>query len=280
MAKQEPKLGETILKNLVMGGTAGIIGACSTYPLDLIKTTLQNNKTPGLTFVGCFKNIYKSGGIFGFYRGLPAQLVGIAPEKALKLTVNDTLRALFTDKKTGEIGLVYEGLAGGMAGFSQVIVTNPYELVKVRLQTQGPGEKKSGFTILRELKLRGLFTGAGACLLRDVPFSVIYFTLYGRFKKAVKDEHGKVSPFALFMCGITAGAIASSGVTPADVIKTRLQVKSSTHQYKGIVDCFSRILKEEGPRALFKGIIPRMLIISPLFGITLATYEALQGFFL
>jgi len=141
MAKKEPSLGETIFKNLIMGGTAGIIGACCTYPLDLIKTTLQNNKMPGLTFVGCFKNIYKSGGVVALYRGLPAQLVGIAPEKALKLTVNDALRALFTDKKTGEIGLFYEGLAGGMAGFSQVIVTNPYELVKVRLQTQ-TGEKK------------------------------------------------------------------------------------------------------------------------------------------
>jgi len=37
---------------------------------------------------------------------------------------------------------------------------------------------------------------------------------------------------------------------------------------------------EEGPRALFKGTLPRILIVSPLFGITLATYEVLQGFFL
>ncbi len=38
-------------------------------------------------------------------------------------------------------------------------------------------------------------------------------------------------------------------------------------------------ITEEGPRALFKGVIPRVMIISPLFGITLATYEVLQGYF-
>jgi len=46
------------------------------------------------------------------------------------------------------------------------------------------------------------------------------------------------------LCGIGAGAIAAGSVTPADVVKTRLQVKSEGGlKYKGIVDCFSRILK-------------------------------------
>lgn len=48
---------------------------------------------------------------------------------------------------------------------------------------------------------------------------------------------------------------AASLVTPADVIKTRLQVAARAGQttYSGLMDCFWKILREEGPRAFWKG---------------------------
>lgn len=51
------------------------------------------------------------------------------------------------------------------------------------------------------------------------------------------------------------GMPAASLVTPADVIKTRLQVAARAGQttYSGLVDCFWKILREEGPRAFWKG---------------------------
>lgn len=64
-----------------------------------------------------------------------------------------------------------------------------------------------------------------------------------------------------------------------DVVKTRLQVearKGESH-YKGLVDAFKKILREEGPRALFKGGLARVLRSSPQFGFTLLAYETLQN---
>lgn len=51
------------------------------------------------------------------------------------------------------------------------------------------------------------------------------------------------------------GMPAASLVTPADVIKTRLQVAARAGQttYTGVIDCFWKILHEEGPRAFWKG---------------------------
>ena len=69
-----------------------------------------------------------------FLLGLLPQIVGVAPEKAIKLTVNDLLRDLFEDKSKGEIYFPLEVLAGGGAGASQVMFTNPLEIVKIRLQ--------------------------------------------------------------------------------------------------------------------------------------------------
>ena len=51
------------------------------------------------------------------------------------------------------------------------------------------------------------------------------------------------------------GVPAASLVTPADVIKTRLQVAARAGQttYSGVIDCFRKIMKEEGFRAFWKG---------------------------
>lgn len=83
-------------------------------------------------------------GYGGLYRGLKPNLLGVTPEKALKLTVNDVLRERFTrGNGTGKIKLWQEMASGAFAGFIQVAATNPMEIVKLRMQLQGEsGVKK------------------------------------------------------------------------------------------------------------------------------------------
>lgn len=66
--------------------------------------------------------------------------------------------------------------------------------------------------------------------------------------------------------------------TPADVIKTRLQVEARKGDttYNGLTDCARKVFREEGFRAFFKGGPARILRSSPQFGFTLAGYEVLQ----
>jgi len=148
--------------------------------------------------------------------------------------------------------------------------------------------------VVRELGFAGLYRGASATLLRyaftlilistrtlltccyrDIPFSVVYFGLYGFLKQKLTAEDGSISSWRVFMCAFGAGTVAASSSTPADVIKTRLQVKVKAGDvpYKGIGDCFQRTVQEGGYRALFRGVGPRVIVISPLFGIALVVYE-------
>lgn len=80
------------------------------------------------------------------------------------------------------------------------------------------------------------------------------------------------------IAGASAGVPAAYLVTPADVIKTRLQVQARKGDttYTGIRDAFVKIMREEGPKAFFKGGLARVFRSSPQFGVTLATYELLQ----
>lgn len=88
-------------------------------------------------------------------------------------------------------------------------------------------------------------------------------------------------PCSLLLAGTISGAIAASSCTPADVIKTRLQVEARPGQvtYNGILDCFWKILTQEGPGAFMKGAFLRAFRSGPQFGVTLLSYELLQAFF-
>uniref|UniRef100_A0AAX7TVN1 EF-hand domain-containing protein n=1 Tax=Astatotilapia calliptera TaxID=8154 RepID=A0AAX7TVN1_ASTCA len=278
-----------------LGSIAGATGATAVYPIDLVKTRMQNQRSTG-SFVGelmyknsfdCAKKVLRYEGFFGFYRGLVPQLIGVAPEKAIKLTVNDFVRDKFTEKDD-TIPLFAEIMAGGCAGASQVIFTNPLEIVKIRLQVAGEittGPRVSALSVVRDLGFFGLYKGAKACFLRDIPFSAIYFPVYAHTKTLLADEQGRLGPLQLLSAGaITIFSIsipAASLVTPADVIKTRLQVAARAGQttYSGVIDCFKKILREEGFRALWKGAGARMCRSSPQFGVTLVTYELLQRWF-
>ncbi|XP_062389795.1 electrogenic aspartate/glutamate antiporter SLC25A12, mitochondrial-like [Sardina pilchardus] len=276
----------------LLGSIAGATGATAVYPIDLVKTRMQNQRSTG-SFVGelmyknsfdCAKKVLRYEGFFGFYRGLVPQLIGVAPEKAIKLTMNDFVRDKFTDQKDGTIPLLAEVLAGGCAGGSQVIFTNPLEIVKIRLQVAGEiatTKRVSALNVVKELGFFGLYKGAKACFLRDIPFSAIYFPVYAHTKTQFADEEGRLGALQLLTAGAIAGVPAASLVTPADVIKTRLQVAARAGQtsYNGVVDCFRKILQEEGFKAFWKGAAARVFRSSPQFGVTLVTYELLQRWF-
>merc|ERR1712018_307890 len=199
--------------------------------------------------------------------------------------MNDFMRDKLTPKKgEGTIPIYGEIIAGGTAGFSQVMFTNPLEIVKIRLQVAGEiatAKKPSAIQVVKELGFFGLYKGSRACLLRDGPFSAIYFPAYAHLKPKFADDNGYNSPLSLLIAGTIAGMPAASLVTPADVIKTRLQVVAREGQtsYNGLLDAARKIYAEEGFRAFWKGAGARMCRSSPQFGVTLVTYELLQRLF-
>lgn len=284
------------LYRFALGSVAGAAGATAVYPIDLVKTRMQNQRTG--SYIGellyrnsfdCFKKVVRHEGFSGLYRGLVPQLMGVAPEKAIKLTMNDLARDKFRSlhlpgSAPGDLPVWAEVLAGGCGGASQVMFTNPLEIVKIRLQVAGElasgAERVSALGVVKELGFFGLYKGSRACFLRDIPFSMIFFPCYAHFKPALADDSGYNSPGSLLLAAALSGCPAASLVTPADVIKTRLQVVARAGQttYNGTLDAARKIYAEEGFRAFWKGSIARMCRSSPQFGVTLVTYELLQRY--
>lgn len=113
-----------------------------------------------------------------------------------------------------------------------------------------------------------------------MPFSAIYFPTYSHLKRDLFGESPtkKLGILQLLTAGAIAGMPAAYLTTPADVIKTRLQVEARKGDttYNGLTHAAKTILKEEGFKAFFKGGPARILRSSPQFGFTLAAYELLQ----
>lgn len=259
---------------LIVAAAAGITGTTVIFPIDMVKTRLMSagNGSP----LRVAMDMFSKEGISGFYRGLGANLVGVTPEKAIKLAANDVLREHLT-LCDGRLPLEREIIAGAGAGVFQVIATNPMELIKIRMQMQSLlpiHERQSTLQVLRSFSIPGLYQGTIATLCRDVPFSIIFFPLYANLKKMTANTiTGENSFFSILSSGMLAGAIGASGVTPADVIKTRLQVAGGKEKYGTLLNCFNTILREEGIRAFYKGVVPRTCVVAPLFGISLLSFE-------
>ena len=142
------------------GLIAGLIGAFAVYPIDVIKTRMQNQVSTNKLYsngVDCCKKLWKSDGYYGFYRGCLIQLMGVGPEKAIKLYAY----TFCTNNSKNELS---DHIIGGLfAGTCQVMITCPYEMIKINMQMNNK------FEYLK------LYTGVSACFLRDIPFSGIYF---------------------------------------------------------------------------------------------------------
>ena len=291
---EQPKM--KLYQSMLLGGASATVGATTVFPIDKIKTRMQSSPSgTSQSIVGTLREIVKKEGPLKLYRGLQAQLVGITPEKAVKLTVNDLLRKAMIKRhqlESGETAVqlsVFEEMLAGMGtGMVQVIITNPIELIKIRLQMQGANQIESPFTVIKNLGFRGLYTGITATILRDVPFNILYFSSYQYFKQVLisheKEKLDKndiqevnLNAFQLLLASCVAGSIAAGLDTPADGIKTRLQ--NGQGKYDGIVDCVKQVYAKDGIRGLFRGLPARILIISPLFGITMMCYEMLQRLF-
>lgn len=246
----------TILNGLISGS----IGAFVVYPIDVIKTRMQNQNSQIEKLYNsgfdCAKKLWNQGRHKLFYKGCLPQLVGIGPEKAVKLYVYN-----YYINNNDNSNINNHIIGGLLAGTSQVIITCPYEVIKINLQMNQP-------FLVNLSGLKSLYKGAIACFLRDIPFSGIYFPLYWFLK-----EKENYNPF---LAGTIAAAPAALLCTPADVIKTRIQTINKTNNNKIINTAFS-IYKNEGFSAFWKGGGWRVLRSSPQLGITMIVYDFLSN---
>merc|ERR1712193_102702 len=159
--------------------------------------------------------------------------------------------------------------SGGLAGAGSLCIVYPLDYARTRLASD-VGSGKRAFNGLTDCLVKtakgpmgplGLYNGFGVSVVGIIPFRGTYFgvndTLVGSIPAELKNDHGIKGIAVKFGCAQTAALCAAYASSPFDTIRRRLQMQSEKPKeewvYKGTGHCFTKIIKDEGPTALFKG---------------------------
>ncbi|CAI5744747.1 unnamed protein product [Peronospora destructor] len=264
-----PKVARTnqqsLFQSMWIGATAGMGGIVAVYPVDVIKTRMQNSRV-ATSAIQTLTTIFRTEGIGSFYKGLGPQLLGTIPDKAVSLAAREYVKSFF--EKPNEFKASFTSAA--VSGVLQSIVMNPVEVVKVRMQLDST-LKPVG--VIRGLGRQGLYRGYSACLARDVMFASTYFTLYDMAKTKLGVHDGTSLGWSM-LAASTAGIPAAFLSTPLDLLKTRMQSRDAT--VKGFMNTYRQVTAQGGFRTLFSGWGPRVSRIAPQFGIVLVSFDWLS----
>ncbi|KAK9075432.1 hypothetical protein SSX86_003755 [Deinandra increscens subsp. villosa] len=229
-----------------------------------------------------------------FGRGIWSRLLIVCLTHPLVSTHSNATRMLFIQLIMGvqnhgtnmSTDLFIRLAGGGLAGITAASVTYPLDLVRTRLSAQRNVMYYRGIwhaltTISREEGIFGLYKGLGACLLGVGPNLAISFSVYDTARSYWQLHRPQDSTVLVSLaCGSLSG-IASSTVTfPLDLVRRRMQLEGAggrARVYKtGILGTFSQIIKAEGLRGIYRGILPEYYKVVPSIGIVFMTYEKLK----
>jgi len=269
-----------------IGAASGATGAFVCYPIDLVKTKIQTEigrAKYGRDSIRCAWDIVLSNGPLALYRGVIVQIAGIAPEKTIKLFVNDFMRT-FLSAQMGTLSLPGEILAGASAGFVQDVITCPLEVIKTQLQTSSDRTVSDIFVDIGGL--RGLYKGLLPCIARDVVFSSCLFPSFAHLKEMLPAmlSSSLGNEVDVLWYTILAGAMAAGPAafiaTPFDTCKTRLQQAREADEDGDIADVDIdpiSLIKTLDVETLFSGVSERVIRSALQFGVTLSLFDLLTA---
>lgn len=235
-----------------------------------------------------FIKITRSEGIASLWSGLPPTLVMSVPATVVYFTVYDQLRdRLGKQVKTAQKPLWIPVIAGAAARVFAASFVSPIELVRTKMQSKKLSYCEIGQGVKNLIQHQGFFSmwrGLGPTILRDVPFSSIYWACYENLKQTFQQEQPTFW-FSL-AAGASSGTVAAILTLPFDVVKTHRQIElgeadllQAKKKHTSTFYLLSNLYQERGFRALFTGIVPRVIKVAPACAIMISTYEFGKQFF-
>jgi solute carrier family 25 (mitochondrial phosphate transporter), member 23/24/25/41 len=167
---------------------------------------------------------------------------------------------------------------GAVAGAVSRTCTAPLDRLKVIMQAQTSGSMTitEGFKgIYKEGGMKSFFRGNGTNVIKIAPETGIKFICFDKIKDAVCKDKNAPTTVERLISGASAGFTAQSLIYPLEICKTRLAL-APVGTYSGIGGCVTKILAEEGPKALYKGWGASVCGIIPYAAIDLAMFNTIR----
>ncbi|KAL8605806.1 hypothetical protein ACOMHN_066526 [Nucella lapillus] len=238
-----------------------------------------------------FMKIIKYEGVTSLWSGLPPTLVMAVPATVVYFTCYEQLKAAMAYDENSTRDWWKPMVSGATARVWAASLISPVEMVRTKMQSEQltySAVRQAVRNTIRTSGVLALWKGLGPTLLRDVPFSAMYWLGYESMKAEVLRVQGtpELSFTQSFMAGASSATIVAVMTLPFDVIKTHRQVELGEEVFSGGKKTSSstwvmirKLYVSNGIRALYAGLVPRIVKVAPACAIMISTYEYFKTFF-
>jgi len=213
--------------------------------------------------------------------GIKAAWMREASYTSLRIGLYEPMKSVTGADQPGA-SILTKFTAGALAGGIGSCAGNPFDVLKTRMMANEGADRSFG-DFVREIHssqgMGGFYKGIQANVMRACVLNATKMGCYDVVKTKVKDLgiFGEGLPLQ-FMSAFAAGFFMTCTVSPFDIIRTRLMNQPTDAKiYNGFVDCFTKILKNEGPTGFYKGFLPIWGRFAPTTCLQLVIFEQLRN---
>jgi len=282
--KQKKGKLEQLGSDLLIGGTIGAISKTIMAPVERVKLLMQTqDSNPDVisgkvqrykSIVDCFSRVRSEQGFWAFWRGNLVNCLRYAPQQGSALAFNDLLNKLFPvyNSKTDFWKSVSSKLvSGGLAGAIANTICYPFDFARTRLASdlkKGQGQFKGIWdciwTTLKNQGLTGLYTGWSVTVMGAFVYRAGQLGLFKQIQdlNPYQADKGTLGAISSFVAVTTARTVIMPFNYPFDTVRRRMMLESekpvASRIYKGAIDCFFQVLRKEGLKGMYKGMVPEL----------------------
>ncbi|XP_023893207.2 adenine nucleotide transporter BT1, chloroplastic/mitochondrial-like [Quercus suber] len=170
-------------------------------------------------------------------------------------------------------------ISGAIAGAVSRTAVAPLETIRTHLMVGSSGHSTTEVfnDIIKTDGWQGLFRGNLVNVIRVAPSKAIELFAYDTVNKNLSPKPGeqrKLPIPASLVAGACAGVSSTICTYPLELLKTRLTIERGV--YNGLFDAFLKIVREEGPAELYRGLTPSLIGVIPYAATNYYAYDTLR----
>ncbi|KAM4125349.1 hypothetical protein ACB094_01G302900 [Castanea mollissima] len=170
-------------------------------------------------------------------------------------------------------------ISGAVAGAVSRTVVAPLETIRTHLMIGSLGHSTTEVfqNIMESEGWKGLFRGNFVNVIRVAPSKAIELFTFETVRKHLTPEPGmqpQIPIPASLIAGAVAGVSSTLATYPLELLKTRLTVQRGV--YKNLLDALIKIVQEEGPAELYRGLTPSVIGVIPYAATNYYAYDTLR----
>ena len=263
-----------MFESMGLAGTTAVLVVNITHPIEVVKTRLQVDKNFK------FGSLVKNEGLGAFWKGIQAGWLREASYTSVKLGMYGPIREAL-GASGSDAPFILKFAAGALSGSTGSMIGNPFDVMKTMMMANSkekiPIQKLAG-QLMKDQGIGGFYRGIEANVARACVLNGTKMACYDVIKGMVVNQTGwgRKDPRCQFVSAIGAGFFMTCTVSPFDMMRTRLMNQPTDAKiYNGMFDCFTKILKNEGPLAFWRGFLPIWGRFAPQATLQLVTFEFL-----